>query len=147
MPRFLLLLFLLVPATAQGRPDTMQIVRDSDKEKKRLIVARSMGLSDNHQFWKVYARYQEDLDKLHARLKKLVKSFVKSHAVLGDQEAKDTLDTYLAIEVEAAKLKQDYVKTYLKVLPPAKLLRYYQLENKFSAVLRYDLAQNIPLAR
>ena len=32
-------------------------------------------------------------------------------------------------------------------MPPAKLLRYFQLENKLDAVVAYDLAQRIPLAQ
>ena len=106
-----------------------------------------MALKDGHAFWTVYGRYQEALGKIHARTKKIVSTFVKNNALLNDQQAKALLDEYVSIETDAAKLKKDYVAKFLAVLPPVKVTRYYQLENKFSAIFRYELSQKIPLAR
>ena len=127
-------------------------VSDSNRDKndaaqKKRIVARNMGLRGEHAFWQVYTRYQADLKKIQVRTRKIAKAFAKNHAVFNDQEAKAILDEYLAIEMAAAKLKNDYAKKFLAVMPPVKVARYYQLENKFSAMFRYELAKTIPLVR
>jgi hypothetical protein len=37
--------------------------------------------------------------------------------------------------------------TFRKLLPAAKVTRYFQIENKLDAVVNYDLAAAIPLVR
>ena len=43
------------------------------------------------------------------------------------------------------KLKSSAVPKILAVLPATKAARYIQIENKIRAVVRYELAANIPL--
>jgi hypothetical protein len=38
-----------------------------------------------------------------------------------------------------------YVSKLSKVLPPKKIARYLQIENKIRAAIKYDLAKEIPL--
>jgi len=144
-PTLPLLLIALFVGTAapqgarRGSPD--------DPEAKRALVARNMAIKQGHPFWTLYLRYQKELDKIHARTRKMIKLFAKNHAIFTDQEAKALLDEFVSIEADSAKLKKDWVAKFLAVMPPVKVARYYQLENKFSAMFRYQLAQKIPLAR
>ncbi|GAG05637.1 unnamed protein product, partial [marine sediment metagenome] len=57
------------------------------------------------------------------------------------------IEEYMAIETERLKLRQSYLPRFRQVLPEQKVLRYYQLENKIKAVVDYELAAGIPLAR
>jgi hypothetical protein len=54
---------------------------------------------------------------------------------------------FLSIMQDENKLKKKYVKRFMKVLPAKKVLRYYQIESKMDAVINFDLAATIPLAR
>jgi hypothetical protein len=45
------------------------------------------------------------------------------------------------------KLKRSYVPKLEKVLPGIKVARYLQIENKIRAVVRHDLAAEIPLVQ
>ena len=62
-----------------------------------------------------------------------------------DGTAKKLLDEAIAIELAEAKLKQTYAAKLGKVLPAAKVARYIQIENKIRAIIRYELAEGIPL--
>jgi hypothetical protein len=42
-------------------------------------------------------------------------------------------------------LQASYVPKLSKVLPPKKVARYLQIENKIRAAVKYDLAAEIPL--
>ena len=42
-------------------------------------------------------------------------------------------------------MRRDYVAEFAKVLPGRKVARFYQIENKMDAVIRYDLAATIPV--
>ena len=55
------------------------------------------------------------------------------------------LDEALLIDEDRAKLMRKWAKRMDKVLPPRLLVRYFQLENKFHAIVAADLAHQIPL--
>jgi hypothetical protein len=45
------------------------------------------------------------------------------------------------------KLKRTFIPKFSKALPGRKLARYMQLENKIRALVKYELAAEIPLAQ
>jgi hypothetical protein len=51
----------------------------------------------------------------------------------------------VAIEQSDGGLQASYVSKLSKVLPPKKVARYLQIENKIRAAVKYDLAAEIPL--
>jgi hypothetical protein len=55
------------------------------------------------------------------------------------------LDEALAIEQAEVTMKQGYVPKLSAVLPATKVARYLQIENKIRAVIKYELADGIPL--
>ena len=56
-----------------------------------------------------------------------------------DEKANQLVDDYLAAERDRAQVRQKYRDPLAKVLPGRKLMRFYQIENKIHAVLRYEL--------
>ena len=42
---------------------------------------------------------------------------------------------------------KSYAPKFQRVLPPVKVVRLYQVENKLRALLHYELAKQIPLAK
>ncbi|MCJ7545275.1 MAG: hypothetical protein MUP30_00400, partial [Deltaproteobacteria bacterium] len=62
-------------------------------------------------------------------------------------KAGEIMKGYLAAEKERLALKEKYVPKFKKVLPMIKVARYYQIENKLEAIIRYALVKEIPLAK
>jgi hypothetical protein len=138
------------PALAQDKPaDNMQVVREKIRADKKLVVAETMGMSELEAkaFWPVYEAYQKDLAKLNDRTIKLIDDYAENYGAMSDEAAKKLMDEYMAIETERLKIRQSYLPSFRQVLPEMKVLRYYQLENKIQAVVSYELAASIPLAR
>jgi hypothetical protein len=132
------------PALAQDKPaDNMQVVREKIRADKKLVVAETMGMSELEAkaFWPVYEAYQKDLAKLN------IDDYAENYGAMSDEAAKKLMDEYMAIETERLKIRQSYLPSFRQVLPEMKVLRYYQLENKIQAVVSYELAASIPLAR
>ena len=48
-------------------------------------------------------------------------------------------------ERDRTALRRKYVDQFAEVLPGRKVARFYQIENKVDAVIRYDLAATIPV--
>ena len=57
------------------------------------------------------------------------------------------LTDYLTLERDYVALLNAYLPRFKKVLPPRKVARLYQVENKARALVNYDLARSIPLAK
>ena len=55
------------------------------------------------------------------------------------------MEDYLAAEAERVQVRRTYLPEFLKILPGRTVARFYQIDNKMDAVLRYDLAAGIPV--
>jgi len=64
-----------------------------------------------------------------------------------DGKAKKLTDELVSIRKAEAELQASYVPKLSKVLPPIKVARYLQIENKIRAVIHYELAAEVPLVR
>jgi len=141
---------LAVPALAQDKPaDTMQLVREKIQADKKLLVAINMGLTEKEAqaFWPVYDSYQKDLGLLNGRMLVLIEDFAKNYQAMSDEAARKLVGDYLAVERDRVKLKQSYLPKLRQALPEKKVARYLQIENKIEAVIRYELADKIPLVK
>ena len=135
-------------AIAQDRAaDNMQFVVEKIRADKKLFIAQNMQLTgaESKAFWPVYEQYQDELFLLRSRTMKMIGDYAKAYEKMTDRTAKNLLDEYMTIENLRLKLRQTYLPKFRKVLPDAKVVRYYQIENKINAVLTYELAAKIPL--
>ena len=148
----MLMLGFAMPGLAQDKPaDNMQILRGKINADKKLVVAANMDLTESEAkgFWPVYDEYQKDLQKINRRLVSLLGSYAADlwNKSLTDDKAKTLIDEVIAIEIAEANLKSTYAPKLSKVLPAKKVARYLQIENKIRAVVKYDLAQGVPLVQ
>lgn len=139
-------------SVAQDKPaDNMQILRDKIKADKKLVVATNMELTESEAkgFWPIYDQYQKDLQKINQRFVTVLESYADDYRrkSLTDDKAKKLIDEALAIDQAEANLKSNYAPKLSKVLPVKKVVRYLQIENKIRAVVKYDIAQGVPLVR
>jgi len=152
---------LALPAVAQTKPaaksaetpasSDMEIFRQKVKADKKLLVAANMQLSETEAkaFWPVYDAYQKDLDGINGRIGKLVVDYANAYnkGPVPDATAKTLINEAWAIEEAEIKLKRSYLPKLEKTIPAMKVARYYQIESKIRAVIKYELAANIPLAQ
>jgi hypothetical protein len=137
---------------AQDKPaDNMQILRDKLKADKKLVVATNMELTESEAkaFWPIYEQYQKELQKINQRIGKVLDSYAADarSKSLTDDKAKKLIDEAFAIEQAEANIKSTFAPKLSKALPVKKVARYLQIENKIRALVRYDLAQGVPLMR
>jgi hypothetical protein len=141
-----------IPAWTQDKPaDNMQILRDKIKADKKLLVAANMELTESEAkaFWPVYEQYQQQLANFNQRIVKLIETYAAAYRSnsLTDEEAKRLIGELVAIEKGEAAVKEYFVPKLQEVLPPKKVARYLQIETKIRAVVRYELADEVPLVK
>ncbi|MES1211902.1 MAG: hypothetical protein ABUL63_06170, partial [Acidobacteriota bacterium] len=122
-------------------------LRDSLRANKKALVAANMTLTDEEaaRFWPVYDRYQKDLTAVNDRLVKVVEDYAASFPNISNETAMKLTEEYLTAETDRAQLRRKYLAELSKALPGRKVMLFYQLENKMDAIVRYDLATEIPV--
>ena len=140
------------PVMAQTAGTTnMDILRQKIKADKKLLVAQNLQLTDAEgaAFWPVYDAYQKDLQQINQRLGAMVVAYASAYnkGPIANDVAKKLLDEAVAIDGAEAKLKSALVPKVLSALPATKAARYLQIESKIRALVRYELAEGIPLVQ
>jgi hypothetical protein len=143
-------LMMAVPAYSQPVSDTnMEILKEKLKADKKLLIAGNMDLTDSEakQFWPIYDSYQKELDGINKQLGQTIKDYADAFnkGTIPNDTAKKLLGEALSVEEQEVKLKRTYAEKLGKVLPATKVARYIQLENKIRSLIRFELAQQIPL--
>ena len=129
----------------------MEILKQKLQADKKLLVAQTVGLTDaeGKAFWPIYDAYQADLQKINGRIRTAIEGYAKDYNAGTMTDAKATALTTEAIAIEEAlvSLKKAYVAKLNGVIPPIKIARYIQVENKVRAEITYELASEIPFVR
>jgi hypothetical protein len=152
----LLMLAVAAPALSQTKPaagkpaDSMQILREKLQADKKLLIAANMDLTEAEakNFWPLYETYQKELHKINDQIAMTLVAYAKEYNAnsLTDAKARQLLDQSFAIDESEMKLRRAFVPKLAKVLPGRKVARYMQLENKVRALVRYEIAGEVPLA-
>jgi len=139
-------------SAAEGDGNTnMEILMQKVKADKKLLVASNMDLTDaeGKKFWPLYEGYQKELMQLNQRLGKTIKDYADAYnagkGTISNDTAKKLLNEALSVDEAEVKLRRSYAEKIGKVLPATKTARYIQIENKIRAIIRMELAQQIPL--
>lgn len=135
-------------AGAQDKPaDTMELLREKARADKKLVVATALSLTEGEAkaFWPVYNAYQSDMIAYYSRVSKLLGTFAQAYGSMTDETATTLLGEFLALETEHVAILKAYAPRLRRVLPPVKVARFYQIENKMRALVNYELAREIPL--
>jgi hypothetical protein len=141
---------------ASNQPATMSIaeaerqmdsVRQIVRSNRQKVVAGVMDLTteENQKFWPLYSEYRDLSAKQGDRLSKIILEYAKDYDTLSDAQATKLMTDYATLDQDRINLRTAYVKKFGAFLPPKKLMRYFQLENKLDAIMNYDLAASVPL--
>jgi len=139
-----------VPAFGEPMSDSnMEILKEKLKADKKLLIASNMDLTDAEakQFWPVYESYQKDLDAVNKQLGQTVRDYAEAFnkGTIPNDTAKKLLGEALSVEEQEITLKRSYAEKLEKVLPATKVARYIQMETKIRSLIKFEMAQEIPL--
>ncbi len=135
------------PPAGGAAEASLDVLLNAIQSNRKAFVAANLKLTDSEAagFWPVYDRYAKEIAALGDRLEAVVQDYTASFNDLSDDKAMKLVAEYLAIEGDRVAVKRAYVDQFAKSLPGRKLARLYQIENKMDAVIRYDLAESIPV--
>jgi hypothetical protein len=129
----------------------MDILAQAIKADKKLLVADTVSLTaqEGTAFWPIYDAYQADLQKINERLRTSIENYAKDYnaGTMTDAKAAALTSEAMAVDEALLSLKKTYVAKLNGVVPPMKIARWVQVENKVRALVNYEFAAGIPFVR
>ena len=95
----------------------------------------------------MYNEFQEAKQKLNERTIKMLKDYLAGYETFSQEKADAMIKEYLAIERERVDLKASYLPKFMKIMQAKKVARFYQIENKLEAIIKYELVKEVPLVK
>jgi hypothetical protein len=141
-------LALAFQATAQVRDETRLTYEVIESERSALVLG-SLGLTPEQEkaVAPIYDAYREAVAAVNVRRFNLIASFIERRGQLSDGEALSMVREYIDIEQAYFDVDKAYMQKFLDALPPQKVIRLFQAENKLNVTLEAELVKDIPLAR
>jgi hypothetical protein len=139
---------LATPLWSQQEKD-IELTRMTLQRQRDDLVNQFMklNLKEVGAFIPVYEEYRTEMGKLGDRTQRVILDYAKNQDNLSDQKALAMLDEWLKIKKAELELRMKSVEEFKRVLPPKKVLRFFQLDNKFDAIVNYNLSGSIPLVQ
>ncbi len=131
---------------AQQTESYVEVMRSALKTEKKAMVAEVMTFTPEEAelFWPLYNEFQGKLYVTNTKYVKIVNEFAANFDNMTDEKALDLVTRMSSYDGELLKLKKTYIKKFSKIIPPTKVLRYYQAENKIDMIVKYEMASSIP---
>lgn len=104
--------------------------------------------SEAQKFWPVYNDYQGEKIKLQTERLGLMRTFNQGESTMSDEQILKLGDRLVESQVKETEMAVRFHEMLKQVLPPAKVIRFYQAENQFRVFLLNELQnrqQNRPM--
>jgi hypothetical protein len=127
--------------------DEIEMLRSLVRIERKAAVEQAMQLApaESQGFWSIYNEYEAERTLIHDRTVKVITDYAAAYPEVGDERAAALLDEAFEVDADLLSLKKKYARRFAKVLPPARVTRFFQIERKLDAVQNLSLAEEIPL--
>jgi hypothetical protein len=136
-------------SSGQGAKTQRQLDIAAARADRKAIVGANMNLTDTQAkaFWPLYDAYEAKMDKLDDRHAHEVKTYAEHYQTLTDQDATNKLDEMIPIKQARLDVQRQFVPKFRAAVSSINTTRFFQIDNKLSAMIQCDIAQIVPLAR
>jgi hypothetical protein len=108
------------------------------------FFTKKMNLSSEEaeKFWPAYNEYQKQKMQIQKSRIFLVRDFNQNESSLSDSQLREMGDKLIKYISDESSLAVEFHKKIREILPPAKVIRYYQAENQYKIQLLKELQEN-----
>ena len=129
--------------------DYVEMIKKGVQEDSRNIVAANLTLTEEQAkiFWPLYDEYDAAYDKLVNERVELIKEYMMEYYGDDAEVGKSMITRSLELKKKAVDLQEKYINKMLEVLPASLVGRFFQIDNRISALIDIVRMSNLPLAR
>ena len=131
--------------------DEMELTAELIKTKRKLVVLKNINLNEREKgkFWPLYKQFRSSMERLENEKIKMITSYADSYKSesLTDKKALDLLRKAIALRKKKLQIWNIYIGKFEEVLPPKKVVRFYQVESKMDTITDFERSKVIPLVK
>ena len=94
------------------------------------------------RFWPVYNDYQKQKSQIQREKIMIIRDFNQNESTLSDNQLAEMGDKLIKYIADESSLAVSFHKKVKEILPPEKVIRYYQAENQYKIQLLKELQEN-----
>ena len=127
----------------------IQLMRLNLKAEKANIIVQSIQFTDEESknFWPVYKKYEEKLDKVSDQRVAFIRSFAENYDTMTDAKADELMNAAFQYQKERLALTEELYKNVKKVLGPVKAVKLIQLEHQINLLIDLKINSELPLIK
>lgn len=95
--------------------------------------------AEAEKFWPVYNEYQDQKTKLQLEKALIIRNFNRNQSSLSDIQLTEMGDKLIGLITQESSNEVAFHKNLKEILPPAKVILFYQVENQYKAQLLNEL--------
>ena len=129
--------------------DYVEMIKKGVQEDSRNIVAANLTLTEEQAkiFWPLYDEYDAAYDKLVNERVELIKEYMMEYYGNDAEVDKSLITRSIELKKKAVDLQEKYINKMMEVLPASLVGRFFQIDNRISALIDIVRMSNLPLAR
>jgi hypothetical protein len=135
---FILLIMLTMPAIKTAAQNT-NLEKLNNYKIGFFTKKLNLTSQEAEKFWPVYNDYQTQRNQIQIEKLKHNRNFNLNESTLSDKQLEEMGDKYVDCLVQESNLAVVFHKKLKEVLPPAKVIMYYQAENQYKIQLLNEL--------
>ncbi|MFV2073741.1 MAG: hypothetical protein ACC742_13965 [Thermoanaerobaculales bacterium] len=142
----LVALMLAAPSSAQVRDQTI-LTWEVLTEQWNDLIAGVLDLTEEEAavFWPLYEKYGAEVGKVWDERIALIKQFLAHRTTMSPEEARQILDDTMQLNLKEVKLEMKWAEVFDAVLPPNKVVRLFQAQNKLETMMSMEIVKDVPL--
>jgi len=108
---------------------------------KVAFFTRRLNLSSREaeKFWPVYNEYQKQKNIIQVERNSIIRNYNQNESTLNDNQLTELGDKLMSTMVQESSLAVSFHNKLKELLPPAKVIRFYQVENQYKVQLLNEL--------
>jgi hypothetical protein len=155
-PLFLAFIFLLGTtvmaqnAQVKASPLTdndIKLVRQDVQAVKDDVIKDTMKFTpaESSAFWPLYHEYSKEQHAIADKRLNLITDYARKLDKMDDSNAANLTKRFFQIEGETQSLREMYYPKFEKALGAKRATKFYQVDNRLTMIVNFQLASEIPL--
>lgn len=138
----LVFLFVFLAQNSFSQPG-QRPAREQIEAQKIAFITNKLNLSveESQSFWPLYNEMNQKREAIRKKRSEISQQIAQNHATLSDAETEKLADEFVGLEVQEARLRQEYHGKFKNVLPIQKVIRLYHAESQFKNHLLRQIQQ------
>jgi Spy/CpxP family protein refolding chaperone len=128
--------------------DQIELTRANIQNRRQEIVQQIMELTpaQSEKFWPVYRDYRNEIARVGDQRVELIEKFVQQAATMSDEQSEKLLHQWFSLREQQIGVQKKYAGQFRKLLPGAKVVRFYQTENLLDTIVSANIQASMPVA-